>query len=219
MIQSLIFGFGHRARHGKDTVASEIIKHFGSEFDIRRYAFGQELKHEVNANALRSGGMRNLFNEGLRLPGCGYMQTNENIIALPDWVQYDPDAPMDDPDCPLGKQRTLLQFWGTEFRRNVDQNYWVDKLAKHIEKDNPQIALVTDLRFPNEIAWVREYGDVIKVHRTGYDSGVLPHASEVALAHLQDHEWDAVIYNDAGLEELSKQALYVFEELMEKVRA
>lgn len=219
MIDSIVFGFGHRARHGKDTVAAAIIEHRKNQYDVRRYSFATELKREVNENAMKSGGMIKLFDNGLRCEGCGYWQTNGNVIALPDWVQYDFNAPMDDPECPYGKQRTLLQWWGTEFRRNVEPDYWIKKLAKRIEEEKPEVALITDVRFPNEAEWVKQYGDIIKVRRTGMPPDKNPpHISELALAHLEDHEWGAVIENDRGLEELVQLSLYTFDELMEKPR-
>lgn len=213
IIHSLVFGFGHRARHGKDTVAKMIKEERGAQYDIRIYSFAAELKDEVNQNALASGGMKNLFG-----PDMVYTQTNGNFVSLPNWVQYEENPDMSDPLCPLGKQRTLLQWWGTEFRRSADPDYWVNKLAKRLAQDKPEIALITDTRFPNEVNFVRQYGDVIKVHRSSLP--ILPggHPSEEALAHMKDCDWDAVIYNDGSLEDLKKQALYVFDELVEKVR-
>ena len=146
VVQSVVIGFGHRARSGKDTVAQMIKQYRGitdpadfevgafdlraPTYDIRIYSFAGELKREVNENAEKSGGMIRLFDNGLRMEGAGYWQTNGNILPLPEWVQYDPNAPMDDPLCPYGKQRALLMWWGTEFRRSINPDYWVQKLAK-----------------------------------------------------------------------------------------
>ena len=215
-VQSLVIGLGHRARQGKDEVASAIIEARKDQYDVRRYSFAKELKQEVNENAMRSGGMLKLFDDGLRIPTFGYMQANGNLLALPDWVQYDFDAPMDDPDCPYGKQRTLLQWWGGEFRRSIDPAYWIKKVEARIAKEKPEIALITDVRYPNELEWCKKYGEVVKVVRPGVPSPN-SHASETALAHLQDWEWSSVIYNNSTLEALKTQAIYVFDEIMEKV--
>jgi hypothetical protein len=218
VVPSIIFGFGHRARHGKDTAAKFIQEECGKQYDIRLYSFARELKEEVNKNAIASGGMRNLFVEGLREPLGGYWQTNGNILPLPEWVQYEENPDMTDPLCPFGKQRTLLQWWGTEYRRSIEPNYWVDRVAERLVKEKPEIALITDMRFPNEFLFVQKYGETIKVHRPGIP--VLPgaHASEEALASVPDHQWSAVIYNDGTLEQLKQQAIYTFDELMEKVQ-
>jgi len=218
-LDSVIIGFGHQARQGKDEAVAAIIAARSGQYDVRRYAFGTELKREVNKSAMNSGGMLKLFDDGLRCEGCGYMQENGNVIALPDWVQYDWNPPMDDPDCPYGKQRTLLQWWGTEYRRNVNENYWLNKVAERIAEEKPEIALITDVRFPNEKAFCEKYGESIKVVRTGYASDVPKHISELALAHVPDDQWSDVIYNDRGLEELRQLAVFTFDELMERTVA
>jgi hypothetical protein len=218
-IHSVIFGFGHRARCGKDTVA-QMIKLERSKsplvfngYDIRIYSFAQELKREVNKCAEKSGGMLRLFDDGFRTGG--YLQENENILALPEWVQYDPEAPMDDPDCPYGKQRTLLQWWGTEYRRSINPDYWVKQVAKRIAEERPEIALITDVRFPNEVAFCQRYGEAIKVERPSLPPlrGMAgAHASELALLDFQD--WDAIIKNKGTLEDLRENALLTFDSLM-----
>lgn len=215
-VQSLVIGLGHRARQGKDEVASAIIEARKGQYDVRRYSFAQELKREVTKNALSSGGMHKLFDEGLRVPGAGYWQTNGDVISLPDWVQFDPNPSMDDPDCPLGKQRTLLQFWGGEFRRGPDPMYWINKVAARIEEEKPEVAILTDVRYPNEFEWCKKYGEVVKVYRPG-TSSPNEHASETALAHLQDWEWSAVIYNNGTLGQLKQQAVFVFDEILDSV--
>lgn len=227
-IESLVLGFGHRARHGKDTVAAEIIKRRNGNgpgwYDVRGYSFAKELKDEVNKNAMMAGGMIRLFDSIYRAEGSGYMQTNGNLIQLPDWVQYEPQPDMSDPLCPYGKQRTLLQWWGTEYRRSVDPDYWVKRLAARLEADKPEIALLTDMRFPNEMSFVQEYGDAIKVERRNPDGtlyaapGLVPHPSEEALAHVPDYQWDAILTNDGTLEELKDAGVLLFDKLMERVQ-
>lgn len=206
MIESILLGVGHRARHGKDTAAAEIIKQRVSQYDVRHYAFAQVLKQEVNEEAIKAGGMQNLWDH--------LFYFSSHWSPLPGWVQYDPNPDMTDPYCPLGKQRTLLQFWGTEYRRDADPDYWVKKLGVRIEREKPEIALITDMRFLNEAAWIKQYGEVIKVDRPGFNSGCTPHVSEEALANYDG--WDYVIENTGTLEELQHKAVIVFDELMNK---
>lgn len=216
-IQSILFGFGYRARSGKDTAAAEIVaKRNSSELDVRSYSFAAELKREVNENAMKSGGMIRLFDPGLYEQDGGYMQTNGNILRLPEWVQYDPNPDMTDPLCPYGKQRTLLQWWGTEYRRNVETDYWVKRLAARLEEEQPEIALITDMRFPNEINFVEEYGDTIKVNRPGLPPAT--HASETVLDSVPDNDWDFILENDSTLEDFKERAVKMFDYLMDKVR-
>lgn len=238
-INSIIFGFGHRARSGKDTAVAEIVKQRGTKavahlpleerialgrstgtipgmYDVRAYSFARALKEEVTASALGAGGMKNLFN-----PEMEYYREDGAFVKLPEWVQYEEDAPMDDPLCPLGKQRTLLQWWGTEYRRSVNTDYWVQRLALIISKENPEIALISDMRFPNEKAFVETYGDSIRVDRPNLPplsgaAGV--HPSELALANVPDYEWSLILKNDSTLEDFQKKVVRVFDNLMESRR-
>lgn len=212
MINSLIFGFGHRARHGKDTAAAAIKEARGSQYDILILPFAAALKKEVNENAMHSGGMLKLFDDGLRIDGAGYVQENGNFLALPDWVQYDWNAPLDDPLCPYGKQRTLLQWWGTEFRRNANPDYWVNKHKEEVEKINPEVVLVTDMRFFNEAIYIGEYGDKIKVINPRIAAIGNGHQSEEALVNYDG--WDATITNDGSLDDLKQKAVDTFDMLM-----
>lgn len=230
-IDSVIFGFGFRARSGKDSAVAEIIKQRGllpalrvngdtgdlpvgttyagvERYGIRRYAFADALKREVNAAAVAAGGMLNL----LTLQSRRFASCNGYYMDFPDWVYYDTEAPMDDPLCPLGKQRTLLQFWGAEYRRAQDPDYWVRQLANTIELEKPQIALISDLRFPNEMRFVKQYGEAVRVDR----AGLLPsaHASETALADVSDEEWSIILENNGTLEEFKEGAITTFDELM-----
>jgi len=217
-IDSVIFGFGYRARSGKDTAVAEIIKQRGlrtypqpedagvERYDIRRYAFADELKREVNAAAVAAGGMLNL----LTLASKRFVMCNGYYMDFPDWVVYDPNAPMDDPLCPLGKQRSLLQWWGTEYRRNSDTDYWVRKLAQTIELEKPQIACVTDMRFPNEMGWILKYGETVRVDRN--DLPPATHASETALEDATD--WSLILENNGTLEEFKEGAVTCFDELL-----
>lgn len=219
MIQSLLFGFGYKMRSGKDEAVKEIIRRRSGNgpgwYDIRKYSFAQELKREVTKNALASGGMKHMFSDGLRIDGAGFMQENGNILALPDWVQYDPNAPLDDVDCPLGKQRSLLQFWGGEYRRGADPLYWVKKLAARLEDEKPEIALISDVRYFNEFSWVQEHGDCVKVVRPGLPKGT--HPSETELDMLSDKSWDGILTNDGTLEEFQEASVRMFDALMDNL--
>lgn len=60
--------------------------------------------------------------------------------------------------------RALLQWWGTELRRNQDEDYWIDHLARRIDQRLPRVdvpVFVTDVRFVNEARWVRQQGGIV----------------------------------------------------------
>lgn len=212
-IESIIFGFGHRARSGKDTAVAEIVKQRAYLYDVRRYAFADELKREVNAclDAFPAGhrDFRYLWDRNYQL-----VREDGEFVCLLDypWVQYEENADMSDPLCPYGKQRTLLQWWGTEFRRNVNPDYWIKKLAKVLEREKPEIACIADMRFPNEFEFVKQYGETFRVDRP--DLPPSTHQSEIALAHVPDEDWTRVLKNDKSLEEFKTLAVQAFDDVI-----
>ena len=62
--------------------------------------------------------------------------------------------------------RPFLVFWGTDIMRNQDQEVWIKRLQKLLKPD--QISIISDLRFTNELDWVRENeGISIMLNRAG----------------------------------------------------
>lgn len=119
------------------------------------------------------------------------------------------------------KFRKLLQFYGTEYCRAGDNNYWVKKVAARIAEEKPEVALITDMRFPNEMAFCQKYGNAIRVDRPGLpplDGAAGVHASELALANVPDEHWDYIIKNDGTLEHFRDEVLFTFDMLMIAVK-
>lgn len=202
----LIIGFGHKARHGKDEAIKAIL---AENPNARKYGFGDALKREVNEAVEAAGSWVSLFR---RASLIGFPLTTTSFMPLPSWVVCDPAPPMDDPLCPFGKQRTLLQFWGTEYRRAQAPDYWVKKTMAKIAEDNPEVALICDVRFPNEVEGIRAAGGyVVRVDRVGFVSDVPEHYSEKALDGFSDLDWDYVIKaSDGQIEVLREEAINAF---------
>ena len=80
--------------------------------------------------------------------------------------------------------RRLLQFWGTDFRRAEDPDYWVKRGLEAADASYADFVVFSDTRFPNEVDAVLERGGhVILVEATEETRieriGVVPeHASE-----------------------------------------
>ena len=206
----IIIGIGHRARSGKDTFASAITKHReGTEI----ISFAKPLKEEVTQAAISAGGMENLFREDYY-----FVRADGVFVTLPNWVQPELNMDMSDPYCPLGKNRSLLQFWGTEFRRSVDDAYWIKKHREAVDKSSASVILVPDMRFSNEMAYCQENGYAIRVDRPGLPplngaSGV--HPSELALANVPNHQFDFILDNDGTLKEFQEKSISLFDYIME----
>jgi hypothetical protein len=105
--------------------------------------------------------------------------------------------------------RPLLQWWGAEFRRelNIDdyqgnQNYWVNKVKNSIinlpTSDKINIICISDVRFLSECEMIKELGGhMIKINRfTNHES---THSSENSLENYDG--WDYTIENEGTLEE------------------
>ena len=99
--------------------------------------------------------------------------------------------------------RSLLQWWGTEFRRSQDVDYWAKRGMKVAEEEythgGADLVIFTDVRFQNEADIIMEAGGMvfevvadqdIRARRLG---GVLPpnHASEEI-----DFDIDGIIENN-----------------------
>jgi hypothetical protein len=231
--KSIIIGFGFKARRGKDTVANHIIAERGQNIDIRKYAFGDELRNEVLAGLFDiwvqnyprldypKHSMYDLMrsNPNLTLEGAHKSLSTQPMRLLCAWagVPYDEAAPVDDVYV-HGKQRALYQWWGTAYRRSQDGFYWVNKLRARIEKEQPSVALITDMRFRNEYAYITSMGGkTVRLERFGFDieSANSKHVSEVELEALTRDQWDYTIaVQDGDLGGLKALGLETFDEII-----
>ena len=57
--------------------------------------------------------------------------------------------------------REVLQYFGSDICRKMYENIWFDACIRRIRKDNPELALISDVRFPNEIKGVQNEGGVV----------------------------------------------------------
>ena len=178
----IIIGFGHRARCGKDSVCQFIIDKFAKE-----NGGPYEIKKYSFADELKSE-----------------VRGRERELCEQYGVPCNQDSD--------GKYRELLQFWGTEFRRAQDQEYWVKKLSSRLDIELPQIALISDVRYRNEAEWIKDRdGYYIRVERYKDQQRYLhpgidhQHSSETELELYPD--WFAEIRCDDGaINELRQSA-------------
>jgi hypothetical protein len=67
--------------------------------------------------------------------------------------------------------REFMQFFGTDIMRKMYEPIWLENCFKRIEEDNPEIAVIGDCRFINEIEAVKNKGGkVIRLKRSLYES-------------------------------------------------
>lgn len=122
-----------------------------------------------------------------------------------------PDIPLTQKDDPIYGYTAMLQHIGTNVMRAKDENVWVNKLAERLEADKPEIAIISDVRFPNEVEFVQKNsGVLIKVVRVkeGQEyrdpSRPADHPSECALDDF--NEWDAMLFAEDGRVDSIEQA-------------
>lgn len=98
--------------------------------------------------------------------------------------------------------RLILQKMGTEAcRHGIADNIWIAALEKRIHGYDDVV--ISDVRFPNEIDFVRSAGGIIvQVNR-----GNVPTKEELSKMHISETAWnyvvpDYIIDNDGSLQEL-----------------
>ena len=74
--------------------------------------------------------------------------------------------------------REVLQYVGTDIFRKLDPNVWINSLLRKIEKDKPEIALICDIRFKNEISCLQKKGGFIVGLTRDHHSKEDEHSSE-----------------------------------------
>jgi hypothetical protein len=94
--------------------------------------------------------------------------------------------------------RRLLQVYGTECGRDLfGENVWLDAALKHVNPDENFV--VTDVRFQNEVDYIRNLGGtLIKIVRPG----VGPRNAHSSEAGLPDSTFDFVLTNNGSPEDL-----------------
>lgn len=96
---------------------------------------------------------------------------------LHEYVKYHDDG--------LMTAREFMQFFGTEIMRKMYPNIWVDNTIKRILAEGSELAVIPDVRFPNEVESILENGgEVIRLTRVYEEDD---HASETC---LDPHNFD-----------------------------
>jgi len=76
------------------------------------------------------------------------------------------------------------------------QNVWVDALLRQIKKDDAQVVVITDCRFPNEVVGLQaRKGKVVYLTRNPYND---IHTSETALdaCNFDHSKFNHILKND-----------------------
>lgn len=95
-------------------------------------------------------------------------------------------------NIPYEKDRTLLQWIGTDWGRNKDELLWVNLLEKELESIEGNV-FIGDLRFPNEMEMLKKHGFICIYISAGHCATEQMHAhiSETSLSDKDN--WDLII--------------------------
>ena len=103
--------------------------------------------------------------------------------------------------------RQILQWWG-DYRRAQDRKYFVDATTLAIV-DCLDDVVITDVRFPNEAALVRQLGGQLwQIRRPGYEAGGTGHASDTDGSEFRP---DVVLENFGSLDDLRRTVRAAWE--------
>lgn len=114
------------------------------------------------------------------------------------------------------KDRPFLQYIGSEWGRAKNENVWVavmENKIKSLPLSTPIV--VSDCRFPNEVAALRKLGfKIIKIERPEANAllnkeiSIANHASETSLLDYKD--WDCIIDNNSTLDDFYSKLHLVY---------
>jgi hypothetical protein len=158
----ILIGITGRARHGKDTVASFLVRERG----FHRYAFADQLRElALRVNPLVDFGGEDEYDYST-------MRLREYVHQV-GWETAKSN----------GEVRRLLQQLGAGARDIFGPDVWVQALERYWKEEpgrTPDRLVISDVRYPNETRWIRNQGgEVWRVVRPDFDNGVDPsHESE-----------------------------------------
>lgn len=189
MIKTVVLGIHGKKGSGKTTIC-EIINRC-HPFLFKTFSFADPLKPAIKV----------LFNwEGL------------DLVHGPDKETVDERWGV--------SPRQVLQHLGTDYlRHQYCDDFFVRNLKHRLEALKPSHVLLGDVRFPNEVAYIKGedvIGAVWTVQRPGL-ANTDQHESEIALDSF--NEWDEVIPNDSSLEELEKRVVDALTRLLLSISA
>jgi len=191
----LIYGISGEKGHGKDTLAKYVLA-ADNKFTILHFA--DDLKSMVGAiwglldyQLYDEVGKEEIFIHPINM--------DHSLTVMNEYTCLDIQ--------PKGKiansPRQLLQYFGTDYVRSVDDNYWINRVISQIERIGDKI-LIPDTRYPNECAALRKIGaTIIKVQRVDLPkSANSEHSSETSVAAIEPDVLYTFQTSDSDLERM-----------------
>ena len=193
--QPKLIGLGGKLRSGKDAFADYLVEHHGY------VKMGMsDILHE-SAMAMNPIVDAYIDNDEISFAPFLQLVTYREATEKRGYVAAKEEFP---------EYRAFLQRMGTEFGRNIiDEDLWVDLTRDRIDDfmGRGKSVVVTGIRFPNEIAMIREgeLGFSIWINRPGLVT-TESHAAHASETGLTEADFDIVVQNDGDLDELYAKA-------------
>lgn len=180
-----IIAFSGRKQSGKSTSGEYVqglMYSIDPKINVCTYSFADPLKKNICVDLL-----------GLTPQQCWGNDKDKNSLTSLLWQNmpgYNGDL------TGYMTAREVMEYVGTKIFRRMRDQIWVEATLKEIEKDKPDIALLLDNRFPNEVDPILNVGGyVVRLTRNPFNSNSEP---EVALdPELYDwNKFSCIIDND-----------------------
>lgn len=168
----MIIAFAGRKQSGKTTCSEFVARKFNGKVKI--YNFADPLKTDICINIF-----------GMTHAQCYGSDSDKNELVNCYWPNTSDQM----------TAREVMQYVGTDIFRKIQHNVWADATIIKIHKEQHDLSIIADCRFPNEVEAVKRAGGyVIKLMRNIYNSD---HESETALDEnkFDHHKFDLVIDN------------------------
>lgn len=183
-----IVAFSGRKQSGKTTgshYVESLINNKGLPISYRIYNFADPLKEDICMNIL-----------GLTYEQCYGSDDDKNTMTNLVWENEQLTA------------RRAMEVIGTDIFRKLRSEVWVEATMRKIERDNIDLAIIPDCRFPNEVDTIlNANGYVIRLELDPFNS---QSNSEKALDR-DKYDWSrfSLVINNSnlGLEEKNLQIL------------
>lgn len=204
----MIIGFAGKAASGKTTAAKYLLERLNSNVVILPMAL--MLREEVENFITQVGAEEYVplvYGDQDDKVRVFSIDENRALEQCPVWASFVAENRdiQNQPGQSAVSVRRILQWWGTEYRRAEDHDYWTKAWEKKLlEYDLIKThVLVDDVRFINELNIIKKHGGTfIKIERPGFN-GANNHSSENSLDDYND--WNLVINNDGSLKKFKQQ--------------
>jgi hypothetical protein len=180
-----IIAFAGRKQSGKTTCSEFLSQNYIGSSKI--YNFADPLKKDICMGIL-----------GMSYDQCYGSDEYKNTLTECYWNNKQMTA------------REVMQFVGTDLFRQMKNDVWASATINKIILEKPELAIIADCRFPNEVESVKDAGGiVIKLMRNPYNSN---HLSEIALdtENYNPNNFDLVVDNTSMSIEEQYQCIHSF---------